>query len=206
MVFKLRKITFDFMTPIDEICKRLPNWSLTTITKRRKEALRLAHNWESIDWEKTGIEKLAQDLDLPVQDIRDMKKMIAFEKEKWANVDYNKSDEEIALEKDVQPKRVQYYRQFYDKKFSKYTLYKKENKKGDLISVRVRPDMKKALEYQAEKTGYKLPNFIRLVLLKHLANNPSFPSNVTNSKSTLPDYINNDELQDFQGNLMKLRG
>ena len=206
MLFKLKKITFDFMTPIDEICKRLPNWSLTTIVKKRKEALRLAHRWEYIDWEKTGIETLAQDLNLPVQDIRDMKKTIAFEKEKWANVDYNKSDEEIAFEKGVQPKRVQYYRQFYDKKFSKYTLYKKENKKEDLISVRVRPDMKKAFEYQAEKTGYKLPDFIRLVLLKHLANNPSFSSDVTSPKTTLPNYINNDELQIFQGDLMKLRG
>ncbi len=189
---------FDFRTPISEVVERL-GWKVATVRKRRKEALRLIYPWHTVDWKAKSTLALAQELDLPLDDIEAMKKTIFNEAKKWAFIDYRRSDEEIADAMQVQPDRVRYYRQFYDKDYGG-----KKSAKDHMLSVRLPKDMYEAIEFQAGKMGYKIPAFIRFVLMQHLESFPSFPPDKKGYLVTRPSFISHDDLAKFRKALFKL--
>ncbi len=190
---------FDFRTPISEVVERL-GWKVDTVRKRRKEALRLVYPWHTVDWKAKSTLALAQELDLPLDDIEAMKKTIFNEAKKWALIDYERSDEEIAAAMQVQPDRAQYYRQFYDKG---YDGKKQKPVKDHMLSVRLPEEMYETIEFQAKKTGYKIPAFIRLVLMQHLVNFPFFPPDEDGYPVTKPSFISPDDLDKFRRALFK---
>ena len=199
MEYKLSGRKFDYKEPITVVAEIL-GWKTETVKKRRKESLRLQHSWHTVDWATADIAALALELNLPPEDVVEMKKMVAREKKKnWPYEDYEQSDETIAAKHGVKEKTVQYYRQFYDKNYSGKPLVKEH-----LISVRLRPDMYDALVYQVGKTGYKLPEFVRLILMKHLDTFPFYSDNPEDRGDGKAAFISKSELYAFWQRLSKL--
>ncbi len=202
MVFTLDGIEYDYMTPISEVAEASGR-NISNVKQRRKEALRLKYDWHEINWDTVSVDQLTSDLGLPFEDVSDMKKMIAREKE-WAIEDYTKSDEQLANEHGVTKKRVKYYRRFYDKM---YRMRKKVKKQSDAISLRMRKDMSDVLNFQARQLGYKLPDYARLIFLKHIRAYPFFPpEKKEDTNSTDPWMRDYTEVDAFENQLRHLKG
>ncbi len=159
---------FRYDRPIDQVVEitKIPP---ATVKRLRLISLRNATHWDRIPWDTLSIEEIAAKQEVSVDDVREIRKMLLKEKNQWTNLDYSLSDEELAAQTGFSTRTIHTYRKYFDKNFAE----RKNAKKKDLaVSVRMKKELKQAIDDFSKIANVSPSEFIRLVLANIISGLP----------------------------------